>query len=141
MRRALALALVLVAAGCGSNASKQGATARVATSAPQPSPIRVTIAAPTHHPRVNAKWPVTVHVSNAAGKPVTATLTMRILYGGSPVGKVDNGRVYRIVGSWKEKKGQEITWPTASRGQRLQFQAIVRAQGRTVKRMLAITPR
>jgi hypothetical protein len=141
MRRAPALALVLVAAGCGSHASKQGATARVATSAPQPSPIRVTITAPTRHPRVTAPWPVTVHVTNAAGQPVAATLTMRILYGGSPVGKVDNGRVYHIVGSWKEKKGQEITWPTASRGQPLQFQAIVKAQGMTVKRTLAITPR
>jgi hypothetical protein len=101
----------------------------------------VTIAAPTHHPRVKAPWPVTVRVTNSAGHPVAATLTMRILYGGSPVGKVDFGRVYHIVGSWKEKKGQEITWPVASRGQSLQFQAIVKSQGMTVKRTWAITAR
>lgn len=141
MWRAMALALLLFAAGCGSHASKQGATARVATSAPQPAAVRVTISAATHHPRENAPWPVTVRVTNAAGRPVAATLTMRILYGGSPVGKVDNGRVYHIVGSWREKKGQEITWPAASRGQPLQFEAIVKTPGATVKRTWAITAR
>lgn len=139
MRRAVALAFVLVATGCGSHASKQGATASVATGASQPSPVRVTISAPTHNPRVNAKWPVTVRVTNAAGQPIRATLTMRILYGGSPVGKVDNGRVYHVVGSWHEQKGQEITWPAASRGQPLQFEAIVTARHMTVKRTWAIT--
>jgi hypothetical protein len=95
----------------------------------------------THHPRVNALWPVTVRVTNAAGQPLPATLTMRILLGGTPVGKVDNGRVYHLVGSWREKKGQEITWPAASRGQPLQFEAIVKAQGRSVKRTWAIRVR
>src|SRR6266480_4738077 len=141
MRRVLALALLLFAAGCGSHASKQGATAGDATNAPQPSPIRVTIAALTHHPRVNAPWPVTVRVANAAGQPVAATLTMSILLGGSPVGKVDNGRVYHVVGAWREKKGEEIKWPTASRGQHLQFEAIVTAQHMTVKRTWTVTPR
>jgi hypothetical protein len=138
MRRAVALALVLFATGCGSHASKHRAT-RAATSAH--APLRVTISAPTHHPRVNALWPVTVRVTNGAGRPVAATLTMRILLGGSPVGKVDNGRVYHVVGTWREKPGQEITWPAASRGQPLQFEAIVNARGRTVKRTWAISVR
>jgi hypothetical protein len=141
MRRVLALALLLFAAGCGSHASKQGATAGVATNAPEPSPIRVTIAAQTHHPRVNEPWPVTVRVTNAARQPVRATLTMRIVLGGSPVGKVDNGRTYHVIGTWREKKGQEIKWPTASRGQPLRFQAIVTAQHMTLKRTWAVTPR
>jgi hypothetical protein len=141
MRRAMALALVLFAAGCGDNASTRGATSRAAASGAQPSPVRVTISAPTHHPRVNALWPVTVRVTNAAGQPLRATLTMQILLGGTPVGKVDNGRVYHFVGSWREKKGQEITWPAASRGQPLQFEAIVKAQGRSVKRTWAIRVR
>jgi hypothetical protein len=141
MRRAIALALVLFAAGCGSHPSTKGATSRAATSAPNGSPVRVTISAVTHHPRVNALWPVTVRVTNAAGQPISATLTMRILFSGTPVGKVDNGRVYHFVGSWREKKGQEITWPAASRGQPLQFEAIVKAQGRSVKRTWAIRAR
>ena len=140
MRRGLALALVFVAAGCGSHASNQGATTGVATKASQPRQVRVTISAPTHHPRVKAKWPVTVHVTNAAGQPIAARLTMRILFAGSPVGKVDFGRVYHFVGSWREKKGEEITWPAASRGQPLAFQAIVTAHHVTVKRTFPVTP-
>ena len=137
MRRAAVLALLLFVAGCGSHPSKQGAS----TSAPQPSPIRVTISAPTHRPRVKAPWPVAVRVANAEGQPVAATLTMRILLAGSPVGKVDNGRIYHFVGTWREKKGEEITWPPASRGQPLQFEAIVKAQQMTVKRTWAIRAR
>jgi hypothetical protein len=139
MRRLAALALISFA-GCGGNAAKHPVTAGGATSAPV-LPARVTIAAATHHPRANAPWPVTVRVTNAAGKPIAATLTMRILFSGTPVGKVDNGRVYHFVGTWREKKGEEIKWPAASRSQPLAFEAIVHAQNTTVKKTWAITVR
>ena len=141
MRRAPALALVVLGAGCGGHTAKHPLTSGVATSAPRPAPVRVTISAPTHHPRANAKWPVTVRVKNAAGQPIPATLTMRILFNGTPAGKVDNGRVYHFTGSWREKRGEEITWPSASSNQPLAFEAIVRAQGTTVKKTWAITVR
>jgi hypothetical protein len=103
--------------------------------------LEVTISAPTHHPKVNAAWPVTVRAVNGYGQSVHATLTMRILFNGSPVGKVDNGRVYRFFGTWREKAGQEITWPKASRGQPLQFEAIVKAQHKTVMKTWSISSR
>ena len=103
------------------------------------SQLQVKITAPTHHPRANAKWPVTVRAVNGYGQDVHATLTMRILLNGTPVGKVDNGRVYHFVGTWREKKGQEIKWPAASRNQPLAFEAIVRAQHATVKKTWAIS--
>jgi hypothetical protein len=133
MRRIAALALVPFVAACGHSAAKPKAPAAPA--------INVTISAPTHQPRVNKPWPVTVRVTDAAGKPLPAQLTMRILFGGTPVGKVDNGRVYRFVGMWREEKGNEITWPRASRGQPLQFEAIVTARGKTVKRTWSIQVR
>jgi hypothetical protein len=138
MRRAAALALVLFAAGCGGGHTSKNALTTGSDTVP---PVRVTISASTHHPRANAPWPVTVRVTNATGQPIAARLTMRILLSGTPVGKVDNGRVYHFVGTWREKKGQEIKWPTASRNQPLAFQAIVRAQGKTVKKTVAITVR
>jgi hypothetical protein len=64
---------------------------------------------------------------------------MRILFGGSPVGEVDNGRVYRLVGTWREKPGQEITWPASAVGQPLTFQAVVTVQGKTRKADYTIT--
>ncbi len=140
MRRIAALALVLVATGCGGNA-KHALKPTAAKSKPAPAPVNVTIVAATHHPKVNKPWPVTIRVTDAAGKPLRATVTMRILFAGSPVGKVDNGHVYRFVGSWRERKGNEITWPPASKGQPLQFEAIVIAQHTTVKHLWAIQVR
>jgi hypothetical protein len=100
---------------------------------------RVTLSAPTHHPKVNAPWPLTVTVTDANGRPLAATLTMVVLLGGAQVGKIDNGAVYHFVGSWKEKKGNEITWPAASRGQPLTLQVIVTANGKTVRNNWSIT--
>jgi len=133
MRRIAALAVVLVAAGCGGHPAAK----------PKPAlpPVNVTISSPTHQPRVNKPWPVTVRVTDGAGKPLAARLTMRIVFGGTPVGKVDNGRVYRFVGTWRERKGNEITWPAASRGQPLQFEAIVTARHTTVRQTWSVQVR
>jgi hypothetical protein len=134
MRRSAALALVFIAAGCGGH--------RAAKPKVSPPPtLKVAIISPTHRPKVNKPWPVTVRVTDSSGKPLPAKLTMRILFGGAPVGKVDNGKVYSFVGSWRETKGNEITWPLASRGQPLQFEAIVTVAHRTLKRTWAIEPR
>ena len=84
---------------------------------------------------------MTVRVTDSSGKPLPARLTMRILFGGNPVGKVDNGLVYRFVGTWHERKGNEITWPPASRRQPLEFEVIVTVQHMTVKRTWAIQVR
>ena len=118
MRRIAALAVVLVAAGCGGHLAAK----------PKPAlpPVNVTISSPTHQPRVNKPWPVTVRVTDGAGKPLAARLTMRIVFGGTPVGKVDNGRV---------------TWPAASRGQPLQFEAIVTARHTTVRQTWSVQVR
>jgi hypothetical protein len=96
-------------------------------------PFKATLHAPTHTPRVNSPWPIWIRVTDRAGRPVHARLTMRFLFAGVPVGKVDNGRVYTFTGTWREPKGKEIRFPAASRGQRLTFQAIVTARRRTVK--------
>ncbi len=140
MRRSVALALVLLLAACGGHA-RRAVKPTVSTPVRQPANLFVKITAPTHHPKANAKWPVTVTATNGTGQNLHATLTMRILFNGNPVGKVDNGRVYRFFGTWREKPGQEITWPKASRGQPLEFEAIVEAQHKTVKKTYAVTPR
>lgn len=104
-------------------------------------PFKATLHAPTHTPRVTAPWPIWIRVTDRAGHPIRARLTMRFLFSGVPVGKVDNGRVYTFTGTWRERKGREITFPPASRGQRLTFQALVSARGRTVKLNYWVQPR
>ena len=104
-------------------------------------PFSATLHAPTHTPRVNKPWPISIRVTDRAGLPIRARLTMRFLYAEVPVGKVDNGRVYTFTGTWREKKGEEITFPAEGRGQRLTFQALVTARGRTVKLNYWVRPR
>src|SRR5215210_2699120 len=103
--------------------------------------FKVTLIAPTHRPRVNQPWPITIRVRDPQGRPIRARLTMRFLFAGVPVGKVDDGRVYTFVGSWRERKGEEIEFPASARGQRLTFQALVTARGRTIKLNYWVIPR
>jgi hypothetical protein len=104
-------------------------------------PFRATLHAPTHTPRVNVPWVITIRATDLKGKPIRARVTMRFLFAGVPVGKVDNGRVYTFTGTWREKKGQEIEFPPTSRGQRLTFQALVTARKHTVKLNYWVQPR
>ncbi len=101
--------------------------------------LHVTIAAP-HTVKANAKWPVTIRAT-MAGKPVAATVKMRILLGTIAVGQVDNGKVWHFTGTWREPKGQEITWPASARGMTFNFEAVVRAKGKTVRKIFPVTVR
>src|SRR5438094_8498190 len=103
--------------------------------------FKATLSAPTHRPQVNRPGPIAIRVTDRSGHPIRARLTMRLLYNGIAVGKVDNGRVYTFVGTWREKKGEEIEYPSASRGQRLTFQALVTVRGRTIKLNYWVRPR
>ena len=97
------------------------------------------VSSPTHHPKVNVPWPVRVTVTDATRKPIAATLTMRVLFGTQPVGTIDNGATYHFVGTWQERKGNEITWPAASRGMSLTLQFVVKTQGATVRKNWTIS--
>ena len=103
--------------------------------------FKATLSAPTHRPRVNRPWPITIRAADLGGHPIRARLTMRLFYNGIAVGKVDNGRAYTFTGAWREKKGEEIEFPPASRGQRLTFQAVVTARRATIKLNYWVQPR
>jgi hypothetical protein len=102
-------------------------------------PFKAVLKAPTHHPVVNKPWPISIRVTNLKGKPIAASVHMQVLFNGLVVGQIDEvktggpGRVYKFVGTWREKKGDEITWPIDSVGYRLTFQAVVTAKGATKK--------
>jgi hypothetical protein len=104
-------------------------------------PFKAMLHAPTHTPRINTPWVVSIRATDLHGRPIRARVTMRFLFAGVPVGKVDNGRVYTFVGTWRERKGQEIKFPAAARGQRLTFQALVTARRHTIKLNYWVRPR
>ena len=131
----MVIGLATAAAGCGGTSYRtptRPTTAPATTTAP--ASVKVTIISPTHGPKANTPWPVTIAVTDTAARPLPAKLTMDVLFNGAPVGKIDNGARYRFVGTWQEKKGNEISWPPAARGQPLAFEAIVTANGVTVKK-------
>ena len=91
--------LVLAAAACGSSHS----------TAPKPKPhraavpFRAVLHAPTHTPKAGTPWLYSVRVTDPQGRPIRARITMRILLGGIAVGKVDAGKTFSFVGTWRER--------------------------------------
>ena len=118
--------LVLVVAGCGGSHSATTTTAARPTSA-----FRAVLHAPTHTPKAGKPWLYSVRVTDPQGRPIRARIAMRILFGGIPVGKVDAGRTFSFVGTWREPKDSPLIWPARSRGHPLTFEAIVTALGAT----------
>jgi hypothetical protein len=93
--------------------------------------FKVEFSAPTHTPKVDAVWPWSLKVTNAAGKPVAARITVRIVdpYGG--VHPVEFGCCKKnitnhpIKGSFRDY----VKFPPESQGFRLRFQVVVKALG------------
>ena len=121
--------LVLVVAGCGSSHSTATRTARRPA-----SPFRAVLHAPTHTPKAGKPWLYSVRVTDPQGRPIRARITMRVLFGGIPVGKVDAGKTFTFVGTWREPKRSPLIWPARSRGRPLTFEALVTVRG-TTKRL------
>jgi hypothetical protein len=119
--------LVLLAVGCGSSHSAATTTkphrARV--------PFRAVLHAPTHTPKAGKPWLYSVRVTDLRGRPIRARITMQVLFGGVPVGKVDAGKTFSFVGTWREPENSPLIWPARSRGRPLTFEAIVTARGAT----------
>ena len=130
MRPLLVAALVAVfAVGCGGHG-------KTAASTPGPKPkssIAVHLTAQSHRPRVGKPWHYEVRVTDAAGRPVPATVHLQILFGGVPVGQVGRHRVRD--GIWRETLGTpgNPAFPSRARGQPLVFQAVATAKGETKK--------
>jgi hypothetical protein len=119
--------LVLLAAGCGSSHS----TATTTKPHRAAFPFRAVLHAPTHTPKAGKPWLYSVRVTDLQGRPIRARITMRVLFGGIPVGKVDSGKTFTFVGTWREPKNSPLIWPARSRGHPLTFEAIVTARGAT----------
>jgi hypothetical protein len=128
----IAVILVALAASCGGSKSTAKTTSTASTTSTKPPPaatFKAVFKAPSHRPVVNKPWPITVTVTDLAGKPIAARLQMNVLFKGAQVGQIDNGKIYRFVGRHHEV----ITWPVASIGYPLTVQSVVTVKGETKK--------
>jgi hypothetical protein len=94
--------------------------------------FKATFAAPTHTPKVNAKWAYVVRASDAAGKPVKATITSQIVdpYGG--VHAVEYGCCKKKFVTNRPFTGvfrDYVLYPPESQGFKLVFRVTVKALG------------
>jgi hypothetical protein len=121
-----ALSLVVLV-GCGGH----GAGKTIAPPNPAAGKIHVRLLADSHRPRVGKPWHYQVRVTDAAGRPVPATVHLQILFEGSPVGQIGRHRVAN--GVWSETIGgdRNAPFPARARGLPLVFEAIVTARGQT----------
>jgi len=106
------------------------------------SPVKVSLTAPTHAPRVNVHWPYAVRVTRD-GRPLTARLTVQIV---DPIGGVHAVQVgatkkditrLRFRGIFRDY----IIWPASSRGIPLQLRVIIVRPGFRKVFSYPVTPR
>jgi hypothetical protein len=136
MRRLLAAVLVafaVVPAACCAAGTNQ-------------STIRVTLTAKNHHPRPSESpswhWWYCVKVRTAAGKSVAATIHLQILSGRTTVERVGSVVLKKGYDHWCAAIGGEGNLLDAlPRGKTLNFEAVVKAKGVTVKRNWPIVAR
>ena len=106
------------------------------------SPVKVSLTAPTHHPRVNVKWPYAVRVVRDR-RPLSARLTVQIVDPLGGVHPVQFGNTTRNVTRFPFRGvfRDFVIWPAESRGIPLKLRVTVVRRGFRKVIPYAVTPR
>jgi len=121
-------------AACGSGASSSSISSTASTTAATPAqtattasssvtagPVRGTLHGTGHSPIAGRPWAYSVHVTDAAGKPLSGTVAIEFAFNGSVVGR-DTPPTHSVTnGRWADK----LTFPPTAIGYPLSFQAVV----------------
>lgn len=86
--------------------------------------VSATLHASTHHPKVEAAWPISFTVSRA-GRPLRAKVSYEYLFAGNVVAKRSN---YAFTGHFSDF----FHWPAKAVGIPLTFRAVILAGGQTL---------
>jgi hypothetical protein len=104
----------------------------VPTTVTAASSFKATLGAPTHTPKVNAKWVYTVRATDLKGKPVKAMITAQIVDPVGGVHAVEYGCCKRKFVTSRPFTGvfrDYVQFPPESQGFKLTFRVIVKALG------------
>ncbi len=104
---------------------------------------KMTLSAPTHTPRVGARWAYAVRVTDARGKLLRARLTVQVVdpFGGTHPVELGNTK-RKIVDHPFTGVFRDFTlWPPESRGFSLVFRVVVTAAGVTRRLDYSVRPR
>jgi hypothetical protein len=96
-------------------------------------PFRLLFRAPTHTPKVNAKWRYEVRVTDLRGAPIRGLLTLQIVdpFGGKHPVEFDCCKRNIVNHPFRGVFRDAAEFPPESRGFRLTFRVTVRALGAT----------
>jgi hypothetical protein len=84
-------------------------------------PVRATLVAENHAPKVKVPWTYSVTVTDAAGHPLTGTVDVQFVYGGQVVGR-DTPPTHPFKnGHWHDN----LEFPAQATGIPLTFQTVV----------------
>ena len=114
----------------------------LATTALAAVPVKATLTAPGHTPKVNTRWSYVVRATSQ-GKPLAARLTAQVV---DPIGNthpVQFGTTKKNIVNWpfKGEFRDFIIWTRSSRGIPLKLRLTVRANGAKKIVTYAVTPR
>jgi hypothetical protein len=111
----------------------------IALAAGSPAPAAAagfvaSLRAPTHHPRADVNWWITVSARTRSGAPLRATAFYEFVYQGqvvstqypSPRTGATRNSPWPFTGSFRDA----VVWPRRSVGVPLTFRVVVRARGR-----------
>lgn len=107
------------------------------------TPFKVSLDAPTHTPKVNARWAYTVKAVSRSGDPLRGRLTVQIVDPFGGVHPVEFGNThrkivnFRFTGTFRDF----VKWPAESRGFRLTFRVTVTSGGKAARLTYWIRPR
>jgi hypothetical protein len=91
--------------------------------------FRVVFAAPEHTPRVNERWPWSITVTTAAGKPLAATISAVVIDPIGGVHPVEYGCCARKFVTNVKIKGtfrDFVQYPLSAKGYRITFKVTVK---------------
>ena len=106
-------------------------------------PFQATLTAPTHEPKVNARWYWSVKVSDLRGRPLPARITAHVIDPFGGVHPVEFGPSTKRIVDWpiSGRFRDYAIWPPESRGFRLTFRVTVKAKGAVRRLEYRVRPR
>ncbi len=100
-------------------------------------PVHATLHGADHNPTVGKNWPYSVRVSDASGHPLSGTVKIQFVFGGTVVG-TDRPAVHPVKnGLWHDN----LMYPKAAVGYPLMLQAVVRTSAGSVTLNWPVTVR
>ncbi len=125
---ALVVSVAIVGCGGGGHASSSSSTTTTTAATSTgvgasvlTGPVRARLRGESLHPVQGHRWAYSVHVSDAAGRPLSGTVEIEFVFGDQVVGR-DTPPSHPVTrGSWHDR----IVFPPAAVGQPLTFRAVV----------------